>query len=80
MLRPHNILIEPAVEAGTGWRGSVRFRRHVGALMEYEVKLGDGVSLRVVALRDETVARIDVGDRVALRLRDPAACIAFPRA
>ncbi len=80
MLRPHNVLIEPVGADQAGWRGSVRFRRHVGALMEYEVELADGASLRVVALRDETLARINVGDRVALRLRDPAACIAFPRA
>ena len=80
MLRPHNILLAAAGGEGSGWSGVVHFRRHVGALMEYEVGLDDAASLRVVALRDETVARIEIGDRVSLRLRDPAACIAFPRA
>ncbi len=80
MLRPHNILLGPAQAEGAGWSGLVRFRRHVGALMEYEVGLEDGAALRVVALRNEAVARIEAGDRVSLSLRDPAACIAFPRA
>ena len=79
MLRPHNILLGAAGVDESGWSGTVRFRRHVGALMEYEVGLDEGASLRVVALRDETVARIEIGDRVSLRLRDPSACIAFPR-
>ena len=78
MMRPHNILLAAADGQASAWSGVVRFRRHVGALMEYEVGLDDAASLRVVALRDETVARIEIGERVSLRLRDPSACIAFP--
>jgi putative spermidine/putrescine transport system ATP-binding protein/spermidine/putrescine transport system ATP-binding protein len=57
----------------------VRFRRHVGPLLEYEIE-SDGVeALRAVALKEEAGAALQPGDRVALRLRRPCACTVFAR-
>jgi ABC-type Fe3+/spermidine/putrescine transport system ATPase subunit len=77
LVRPHNLALVPTEAAGSPWTGSVRFRRHVGALLEYEVELDEGPSLRAVALKDEAEAPFTQGDRVALRLRNPAVCTVF---
>ncbi len=80
MLRPHNIVLRPASVEAALWPGAIRLRRHIGALMEYEIEVDSGRLLRAVALRDETIAALGVGDRVALGIRDAAACVAFPPA
>ncbi|WP_210207841.1 ABC transporter ATP-binding protein [Bosea caraganae] len=79
MIRPHNLALRPAAGQSSSWTGLIRFRRHVGALMEYEIELDAEHSLRAVALRDGSVSSLASGDTVSLSLRDPAACIVFPR-
>lgn len=79
MIRPHNLALRPAGPQGSSWTGTIRFRRHVGALMEYEIGLDGEHSLRALALRDGSVSSLAGGDKVSLSLRDPAACIVFPR-
>jgi len=78
MVRPHNLAVTQAV-SNEGWRGAIGSRRHVGALMEYEVDLDEGRRLRVAALRDTGAAALGVGDQVRLSVRDPAACTVYPR-
>ncbi len=80
MLRPHNLVLRAVGDQPPAWQGTIRFRRHLGALMEYEIEVDGGRMLRAVALRDDTIAALGVGDRVALGVRDAAACVAFPPA
>ena len=80
MLRPHHLVLQPAADSASPWVGTIRFRRNVGALLEYEVELADGTPLRAVALRDESLAPVAVGARVGLVIRHAAACSVFPRA
>ncbi len=75
MVRPHNIALSKS--PGGAWMGELRFRRHVGAMMEYEVAFPDGRSLRAVALHGDRSAEPAPGDRVAVSVRDPAACMVF---
>jgi ABC-type Fe3+/spermidine/putrescine transport system ATPase subunit len=77
LIRPHNLALGP--EGASPWAGTIVSRRHVGALMEYEVEAGCGKPVRVAALRDQAAASLDVGARVSLNLRDPAACAVYPR-
>lgn len=79
MIRPHNLALRPVAGQRSSWTGSILFSRHVGALMEYEITLDGGNSLRAVTLRDGTVSGLGSGDTVSLSLRDPDACIVFPR-
>ena len=78
MVRPHNLALTQAISV-EGWHGAIGSRRHVGALMEYEVELADGRRLRVAALRDTEAVSLGVGDQVVLNVRDPAACTVYPR-
>ncbi len=80
MLRPHHLVLQPVEDSISPWVGTIRFRRNVGALMEYEVELADGTPLRAVALRDESLAPLAAGARVGLVIRHAAACSVFPRA
>jgi ABC-type Fe3+/spermidine/putrescine transport system ATPase subunit len=77
MVRPHNLQIARA-DVGSPWVGRLTSRRHVGALMEYEVALPDGSSLRAAALRGELPEEPGLGEEVSLTVRDPSACMAFP--
>jgi ABC-type Fe3+/spermidine/putrescine transport system ATPase subunit len=77
MVRPHNLLVSRAPQAGESWIGRVQFKRHVGALIEYEIGLPDGVAVRAVVLRHGTAAEAAPGDQVALQVRDPSACMIF---
>ena len=77
LVRPHNIILAAADAGRSGWTGTVRSRRHVGAVLEYEIEADAGATLRAVALKDEAGAALALGDRVALRLRCPAACTVF---
>jgi putative spermidine/putrescine transport system ATP-binding protein/spermidine/putrescine transport system ATP-binding protein len=77
LIRPHNLALAAAGEAR--WTGRIASRRHIGALMEYEVEAGGAAPLKVVALRDVQAACVKVGDSVSISLRDPAACLAYPR-
>lgn len=77
MVRPHNILLSPATDAASPWLGEVRFRRHVGALMEYEIAVPDSAPVRAVALRSDRAMEPGPGETVAVSIRDPAACMLF---
>ncbi|WP_420102618.1 ABC transporter ATP-binding protein [Bosea sp. (in: a-proteobacteria)] len=77
LIRPHHLAL--ASSSGTGWQGRVVSRRHVGALMEYEVEAGGSKPLKVVALRDANATALGSGDSVAISLRDPTSCLAYPR-
>ena len=79
LVRPHNLVLAAADAHSSGWTGTVRFRRHVGALLEYEIEPDHGAPLRAVALNDEAGAAVRIGERVDLSLRKPAACSVFPR-
>jgi ABC-type Fe3+/spermidine/putrescine transport system ATPase subunit len=78
MVRPHNLALA-RMGNGTGgsWRGQLRFRRHVGAMMEYEVVLHDGQVVKAVGLHGEQVKEPEPGESVTLTIRNPAACMVF---
>jgi ABC-type Fe3+/spermidine/putrescine transport system ATPase subunit len=76
MIRPHNLAL-----GRTGqWGGELIYRRHVGAMLEYEVRLPDGGRVRAVGLHGERAEEPATGDTVALTIRNPAACMLFPAA
>jgi ABC-type Fe3+/spermidine/putrescine transport system ATPase subunit len=74
MVRPHNLAVSTT---GDGWMGELRHRRHVGPMMEYEVGFADGRTVKAVALHGDLAAEPAPGDRVAVRVRDPARCMVF---
>lgn len=76
MVRPHNLSVAKGARAG-GWTGTLRFRRHVGAMMEYEVALADGLSVRAVALHAARDEQPQAGDHVTVSVRDAAAALVF---
>ena len=80
MIRPHNLALSPLASESSGWTGVIRFRRHIGALMEYEIEFDDNRTVRAIALRDGAISTLTSGDGVSLRLRDPTACMVFPKA
>ncbi|WP_051987598.1 ABC transporter ATP-binding protein [Bosea sp. UNC402CLCol] len=77
LIRPHNLALSSA--GGSAWNGRIISRRHVGALMEYEVEAGGTRPLRIAALRDVEAASLSTGEAVSINLRDPTACMAYPR-
>lgn len=74
MARPHNIAMA-AGEQGP-WRGRVRFRRSIGALVEYEVATDAG-PVRVLALRQERARPLAEGAEVTLSIVDPGLCAVY---
>ena len=77
MVRPQNLAIARPEVGATSWIGEVRFRRHVGAMMEYEVGFADGRVVRTLALHGDRAAEPTPGDRVAVSVREPTACMVF---
>jgi spermidine/putrescine ABC transporter ATP-binding subunit len=77
MVRPQNLAISKSVTDTDGWIGEVRFRRHVGPMMEFEVGFTDGSAVRTLALHGERAGEPVPGDRVAVRVRDATACMVF---
>jgi ABC-type Fe3+/spermidine/putrescine transport system ATPase subunit len=77
MVRPHNLIIARETGAAASWSGELRFRRHAGVTMEYEVGLADGGTIRTVALRGDMAAEPAPGEKVAIRVLDPTACMIF---
>jgi ABC-type Fe3+/spermidine/putrescine transport system ATPase subunit len=77
MVRPHNIDVRPG---GEGWVGQIAFRRHVGAMLEYEIIAEDGGIVRAVALHGDASTALVPGAKVSIRVRDPAACMVYPAA
>jgi ABC-type Fe3+/spermidine/putrescine transport system ATPase subunit len=75
MARPHNLRLTPG-EAGP-WRGTVRFQRSIGALVEYEVATDAG-DIRVLAIRTERAQPLGEGATVSLAVIDPALCSVYP--
>ncbi len=80
MVRPHNVALGIAGVSGSPgpWSGQLVFRRHVGAMMEYEVQLSDGRAIRAVGLHGDQPVEPSPGDVVVLSVRNPAACMVFP--
>lgn len=75
MARPHNLRLTPG-RAGP-WRGTVRFQRSIGALVEYEVATGAG-DIRVLAIRAERASALTEGAEVTLAVIDPAFLSVYP--
>ena len=80
MIRPHNLAVASAGPIGKGWIGELRFRRHIGALVEYEVALPDGGLIRALAMHGDGSTGFAPGSRVALAIRNASACMIFPSA
>ncbi len=76
MIRPHNLLLG---RQGT-WIGELLHRRHVGPMLEYQVRMPDGQAVRAVGLHGERSDEPSAGEQVALSVRNPAACMVFPAA
>ncbi len=76
MIRPHNL----ALGRDGPWTGELVYRRHVGAMLEYQVRMADGQAVRAVGLHGEQADEPSAGERVALSVRNPAACMVFPAA
>jgi ABC-type Fe3+/spermidine/putrescine transport system ATPase subunit len=77
VVRPEHLAI--GADGGRpGWRGTVAFVRHAGAITEYEVDVGRDRPLRVVAMREAGDDRLAVGGRVVVELRNPGACVVLP--
>ncbi len=76
MIRPHNL----ALGRDGRWTGELVYRRHVGAMLEYQVRMADGQAVRAVGLHGEQADEPSAGERVALSVRNPAACMVFPAA
>jgi ABC-type Fe3+/spermidine/putrescine transport system ATPase subunit len=76
MVRPHNLAVTDGARPG-GWSGTLRFRRHVGAMMEYEVGFADGLAVRAVTLHEAGGRGPQPGESVTVTVRDPAACMVF---
>ncbi|MEM6383130.1 MAG: ABC transporter ATP-binding protein [Pseudomonadota bacterium] len=75
MVRPHNIrLDEPRPE---GWQGTISFHRPVGPLVEYHVAVGDD-RIKVLSMRQEQSQVFSDGQKVGLRVIDPAYCSIYP--
>lgn len=80
MVRPHNLAIALKHGGLSGsWIGELRFRRHVGAMVEYEIGLPDGQVVKAIGLHGEHVRAPEAGESVSLTIRKPAACMVFPR-
>jgi ABC-type Fe3+/spermidine/putrescine transport system ATPase subunit len=82
MVRPHNLALRRAgsTDLAGSWSGELVFRRHVGAMMEYEVRLPDGQAIRAVGLHGDQPVEPSRGESVAIAVRNPAACMVFPAA
>ncbi|MCA3588867.1 MAG: ABC transporter ATP-binding protein [Methylocystis sp.] len=81
MVRPHNLVLHRASSERAGsWSGKLVFRRHVGAMMEYEVQLPDGQAIRAVGLHGDQPVEPSPSESVTLAVRNPAACMVFPAA
>jgi ABC-type Fe3+/spermidine/putrescine transport system ATPase subunit len=78
VVRPENLDLEVDGE-GPGWRGRVVFATPHGATVEYEVDVGEGEPLRVVAARRVGEPPVAIGAAVRLRARDPAACVVLEK-
>ncbi len=76
MIRPHNLVLG----RDGSWTGELMHRRHVGAMLEYQVRMADGQAVRAVGLHGERADEPGEGERVTLSVRNPAACMVFPAA
>jgi hypothetical protein len=77
MARPHNIRLRPGADGP--WRGTVRFHRSIGALVEYIVGTEAG-EIRVLAMRQERARPLPDGAEVTLSVLDPPLCSIYPTA
>jgi ABC-type Fe3+/spermidine/putrescine transport system ATPase subunit len=75
MVRPHNLTLRAG--AAGPWRGTLRFVRSVGAVVEYHVATSGGPELKVLALRQGGGRDLPEGAEVSLSVGDPAMCSVF---
>ncbi len=76
-IRPEHLAVS-AEPGRPGWPGTLAFVKHAGATTEYEVDVGRDHPLRVVAMREAGAARLAVGTRVVVELKNPAGCVVLP--
>ncbi len=77
VVRPEHLSLGGG-SAGRGWPGTLAFVKHAGPTTEYEVEVGWGRPLKVVAMREARRDDLAVGERVVVELRDPAGCVVLP--
>ncbi|MFZ4532836.1 MAG: ABC transporter ATP-binding protein [Alsobacter sp.] len=78
MVRPHNLALTLKHDGSSStWIGELRFRRHVGAMVEYEIGLPDGQVVKAIGLHGEHSSAPETGESVSLTIRKPAACMVF---
>jgi ABC-type Fe3+/spermidine/putrescine transport system ATPase subunit len=75
MARPHNIRLKAGDDGA--WRGTVRYHRAVGALVEFHVTTDRG-DVRVLAMRSERTRPPAEGADVTLSIADPDLCAIYP--
>ncbi|WP_108661300.1 ABC transporter ATP-binding protein [Acuticoccus kandeliae] len=75
MARPHNLRLDPGGEGA--WRGTIRFHRSIGPLVEYHVGMDDGTALRVVLMRQERAGLLVEGAPVSVAVLDPDLCAIY---
>ena len=75
-MRPENLRL--ASGPGEGWAGKVSFATALGPTTEYEIDIGDGASLRVLAGRRAGEAVTPSGSAVRVVIVDAAACRVLP--
>jgi ABC-type Fe3+/spermidine/putrescine transport system ATPase subunit len=76
LLRPEHLVLRPLVDEVCGAEAAsarIVFATHMGKVIEYEVELDGGLSLRVEAGRSRGQAPLPVGTRVCLSVVDPSA-------
>jgi ABC-type Fe3+/spermidine/putrescine transport system ATPase subunit len=77
VVRPEHLAVRRGRD-GRGWPGTLAFVKHGGATTEYEVEVGRGRPLAVVAMREAGADDLAVGDAVVVELRSPAGCVVLP--
>ncbi len=76
VVRPENLRLDSG--AGPGWAGKVGFATALGPTTEYEIDIGDGTSLRVLAARQAGETVISAGSPVRVTIVDALACSVLP--
>ncbi len=72
VVRPENLRLESG--QGPGWLGTVSFATALGPTTEYEIDIGGGAGLRVLAARHAGEAVTPSGSPVRVAIVDEAAC------
>lgn len=76
-IRPEHLSIAPG--EGPAWQAEISFVRALGALVEYELMLPEGPTLRVLSPRQSQQPLPTTGTTIQVRCSDPGACRVLPR-